>query len=472
MTPGECNRQRGFLLISLLLTTFLIIAIGLVASQMVVVNYRVASSQFMRTNAQFVADAGVDYAIDQINEDATWTSTNGEVEVMNENDTRTTFEAAISNGTDEFHKVLTVTGRTYKPAGSTTPHTVRSFEVILLGIGGVGFENASVVTGVGGLIMDGNAEIHGGQVYVNGRIIMNSNAKIGQSDEPGSIKVAHQSCPVPADASYPQVCNPSEHPSMPPPILVKSNAKIYGDVQTINPSAVEEDKEDSIVDDVLGDGDPAPVALPGYGRQAQQDAVAETITGSEASDCSGSGDITWPANLKIIGDVVLESKCNVTVEGNVWITGTLEVKSNSDMRVRDGLAEAPVIMVDGENGIVLDSNVDLTENNNDKGFQFITYWSDAICSPDCDDVTGSALYDSQGKTTILVKSNVEAKYAQFNARWSQAVIDSNGAIGAVAGQTVFLKSNATITFNVSVSESGGDPPISAWVVESYKRVYE
>lgn len=462
------SSERGFLLVSLLITTFIIVAIGLVTSQLVIANYSVASSQFSRTNAQFAADAGVDYAIDKINENGSWSGTSGEVTVMTENDTKTTFTASVGDGEDEFHKILTVTGRTYQPADSSTPETERSFEVVLLGIGGVSFGDASVVTGVGGLTMLGNSEILGGQVYVNGRISMRGNSQIGQTDEPVEVKVAHQSCPVPPDETYPRVCD-SGDTNQPEPIDIRNNAEIYGEVQATNQT-----DGSSMSNPGLVAGSPSPVALPSYDRQAQQGAVVETMSASEAEQCNSNDVTVWPANLKIVGDVeVPSSGCDeVVVEGDVWIDGDLEIDGNSEIYVKDNLTEAPVVMVDGAGGIRLNSNTEMLENNNDIGFRFITYWSEAGCSPDCEDgVTGSALRNSQDQTTIYIESNVEARYVQFNALWSQVEIESNGEIGALSGQTVKLNSNATITFEVSVSETDGGAAVTAWVAESYKRVY-
>lgn len=461
------KESNGFLLVSLLLTVFLVVTIGLIASQLVIANYRVAAVQFNATNAQFAADAGADYALDTLNEDHGWNGTAGELEIMNQNNTKVTFAATVSAGEDEFQKAITVTGRIYQPADAAQPKAERSYEIIASAVTSVGYGDASVVSGVGGLRMDGNSEILGGEVYVNGRIRMNGNSKIGQSDESASVKVAHQSCPVPPDSTYPRVCESSDA-DQPEPIDIRNNARIYGEVQATNQT-----DGSSMQNPGLVAGSPPPVDLPTYDRQAQKDAVTTTWSAAEA-ECGSQSEKSWPANLKIEGDVEISNNCDVAIPGDVWITGDLKMDSNSELQVADGVAEAPAIMIDGENGLHADNNVQFQENNNNVGLRILTYWSAASCTPECDDddVTGPELYNGQEKTTILLESNLRARYTQFYARWSQLELRSNGEVGALAAQTIHLRSNASVTFDVSVSGSGGGPSIAAWIVESYKRVYQ
>jgi hypothetical protein len=99
----------------------------------------------------------------------------------------------------------------------------------------------------------------------------------------------------------------------------------------------------------------------------------------------------------------------------------------------------------------------------------LTFWSAASCSPDCTSVTGSDLFTSQGTQTINLANNGAAPASVLYAYWSKVTVSNNGAIGAVAGQTVVLSNNAVINFSSSVP--GSDNRITTWVKRGYMRVY-
>jgi hypothetical protein len=208
-----------------------------------------------------------------------------------------------------------------------------------------------------------------------------------------------------------------------------------------------------------------PQALPTYDRAAQKTAVAVTQTPSQATCTSNNQSITWPANLKITGDVNLSNGCKVTVSGNVWITGNLSLGNSSQLIVPNSLGTTqPVIMVDGSNGFDLSNNAALVSNSNNTGFEVITYWSSASCSPDCSSVTGPDLNSSRSVETISMNNNATAPNSILYAYWSQVTINNSGQIGALIGQTVKLTNNGTITFGGSVSTGS-----TTWVVKGYRR---
>jgi hypothetical protein len=79
------------------------------------------------------------------------------------------------------------------------------------------------------------------------------------------------------------------------------------------------------------------------------------------------------------------------------------------------------------------------------------------------------LYASQGTQTINLANNGAAPASILYAYWSKVTVSNNGAIGAVAGQTVQLGNNAVINFTSSVP--GSDNRITTWVKRGYMRVY-
>jgi hypothetical protein len=204
--------------------------------------------------------------------------------------------------------------------------------------------------------------------------------------------------------------------------------------------------------------------LPTHDRAAQKAAVASTISGSSAG-CSG-GTRNWPANLKITGDVNITNSCKVTVNGNVWITGKLEIKNSSEMIVANSLGTTrPVVMIDGQD-VKFSNSALLRSNSSSTGFQVINYWSSSSCSPDCANVTGTDLYNSQDDLTIELDNSASGPNTIFYSRWTKVLVKNSGQIGALVGQTVELSNSGTITFGTSTGTG-----TTFWVIDGYQRVY-
>lgn len=429
-------------------------AIGIISLQLITSNLRSARADRFLVNAQFAADAGLDDAVRQLNANHSWTGTGTEQTLYSTSTFRTTYSTIVTDGADYTQKFISVTANAFAPASSTTPQYTRKYTVEMRGITSGDY---SVVSGVGGLVMSNSAKIVGGNVYVNGRISMSNSAQIGLTTSPVDVKAAHQSCPIPADATYPRVCNSGENGQ---PISMSVNARIYGEVQATNQVS-----GTNMLNPGLVSGNPAPIALPDYDRAAQIAAVTSTLNGD--FNCS-SGSIVWPADYKINGNVTVSNSCQVTVNGNVWVTGSLSMSNSARLVVANSLGTTrPVIMVDGS-GATFSNNTALQSNSQNTGFRIITFRSAAACSPDCTTVTGADLFTSSSLTTITLSNSSTAPNTEFFARWSQIDVSNGGSIGALVAQTILLSNSGAVTFGATVQGVGG---VSAWVVKSYKRTF-
>ncbi|HEX9679564.1 MAG TPA: hypothetical protein VGA08_03015 [Candidatus Saccharimonadales bacterium] len=457
------STERGFILpifvITMVLVSLMIVAINSGA----VLNYRTARQSQYDVSAQLAADSGLDRALVELTNDSNWPGSGSEVEVVNTDDIRTTFETVVSDGATASQKTIAVTARTYSPSTESSPDIVRRFEIDVEAITS-GTGPASVVSGVGGLVLNNNAKISGGDVLVNGKVTINNNAQIGLSTNPVNVRVAHQSCPNPPNGTYPQVCASGENGQ---PISIGNNGKIYGDVRATNQTDGAEMFNPGLIPNQTFD----PVDLPDYDRDAQKAAVATTQSPATAT-CSNNETKTWPANLKITGNVTFANNCTINVSGDVWITGNLNTGNNSRLVISSSLGTTtPTIMIDGSSGFSFGNNGQIIPNSSGTGAQVITYWSaDTSCSPDCTDVTGSSLAASQSTTTINLSNNGSAQNSIFYARWSRVVVSNNGGLGAVAGQTVQLGNNAVISFTAAIP--GSDNLITTWVKRGFMRVYQ
>jgi hypothetical protein len=316
----------------------------------------------------------------------------------------------------------------------------------------------SVVSGAGGLKMKNSAKILGGDVKINGEVFMENTSQIGLSTGPVNLEVAQQNCPEPANATYPRLCNLGESGQA---IEMHNTSRIYGDVKANN-------QTNSYPTRMTNPGLTASSGvtiqpLPPYDRDAQKAAVASTQTGA-AAECS-SGSKTWPANLKITGDVTVSNTCKVTVSGDVWITGKLTVQNSAQLIVADSVGSTkPNIMVD-DHLAKFQNSARLQSNASNTGFQIINYWSTASCSPDCADVTGIDLYNSRNQATVELSNSASGPNTVFYARWSRVLMSNSGQLGAIVGQTVELTNTATITFGTSSGVGG----TTYWVVDGYRR---
>lgn len=451
----QTSKETGFILLTLLITTTFIMMIGVVTLQLISSNLSKAKNEQYLVSAQLAADAGLDDAVRQLNNDFSWAGTGSEQTLYDSGNThRTTYQTWVNAGSDDLQKFISVTAKTYAPASSTNAKFTRNFTVEMRGVTA---GNYSVVTGVGGLVMSNSSKIVGGNVYVNGSITMSNSAQIGLTTNPVNVKAAHQNCPVPAGATYPQVCGASENGQ---PINFSNTAKIYGEVQATNQT----DGSSMSLPGLVA-GSPPPAALPSHDRTAQVGNVVSTYTGNFTCN---SGSHSWPANYKINGDVTIKNTCEVTVNGDVWITGKLTMENSGKLIVSNTVgATQPVIMVDGQN-VVLKNSAVLQSNSQSTGFRVITYWSKAGCSPGCANVTGASLYDSRDETTIELDNSASGPNTEFYARWTQITIANSGNIGALVGQTIQLKNSGAITFGTSINGVGG---IEAYVIKSYKRTF-
>ncbi len=473
------GEQNGFIMPVLLFTITLIVTMMAFVASLSLTTYNLATREAYKVNAQLAADAGLDVGIHEFNLDNAWVGTNSsdpnwsgvgdEINLLNTSNLRTTYETEILPGASEDRRIIAVVARSYSPATSTTPKITRRYEIDLQSVT-AGYGPSSVVSGVGGLVLNNNAKITGGDVVVNGTIALGNNAQIGLSststENAVNVRVSHINCPNPPDSTYPRICGWGENGE---PISVGNNSKIYADVRATNQTNGASMFNPGLIPDQTF----PPIILPDYDRQAHKDAVAAERAPSHTDiSCGSNGTKTWPGNVKITGNVNLGNNCTVTLSGNVWITGNLAFGNNAKMKIPNSAGTSPpVIMVDGSNGVSFGNNSAIQANNVNTGAYVIAYWSaDSSCSPECVNVTGVNLANSQNVVKINLSNNGSAPGSILYARWSRVRISNNGAVGALAGQSIELGNNAVVNFTSSLPDS--DNMVVTWVKRGYMRVFE
>lgn len=454
------QKQSGFIMPFLMFSVVFILSLAALVASLSLNTFNLASRETYRVNAQLAADAGLDAALRNLNTTPTYTGSGGEVTLLDVDNMKTTYLTTVTDGATSDRKVLAVTAKTYFPSSSATPKITRKYEVDLQNVT-PSTGPTSVVSGVGGLIMNGNSKITGGDVVVNGKITMSNGSQIGTQTNAVNVRVAHQSCPQPATAAYPQVCTAAAGQS----IVVGNTARIYADVRATNQT----NGANMFNPGLIPNQTFSPVPIPLYDRNSHPVAVTKNATDIDMI-CPNNGNITWPTNVKIIGDVTLGNNCTVTVPGNVWVTGNLNTGPGGIIKVSDTLGTTkPVIMIDGIGGFVFGNNGLLKQNSSNTGFDVRTFYSTAACSPTCANVTGTDLANSQNIVTIDLANNGNAPGTVFISEWTRVRVSNNGALGAIAGQSIELGNNAVINFSASVP--GSNNLTATYVKRGYMRVF-
>lgn len=444
-----------------ILPVFVFVMVFITVAALAIANFAInhftrVTQRIAETNATLTAEAGIEETVAELNDNDTFLGFTTPQEFFdNQEQGRGTYETTVLDTSLDNEKEIVSTAKIYLPHEGTDPVEVHRVKVIVKGeITG----RFSVQSGVGGLEMSNSATVANGDVYVNGGISMQNTAEIGTESDPTNVWAAHFTCPDPADSTYPQQCGSDEGE----PITIQNRAHIYGEVRATNQT-----NGDGMSHPGLVSGSSADFReLPGHDRTAQQDAVEVTRSNDDAS-CSGSESKTWAANTHITGgQVTANNSCTITVAGDVWIDGSLEMNNISQLIVDDSVStDRPVIMIDGQNGFKIQNNTEIITNSDGTGLNIITYWSDADCSPDCDDVTGVDLANSQGQTTIDINNSTIASDSVFYARWSAVRLQNSGTVGALIGQTVKLQNTGNIVFNAE--DVIGD---RTWVIKTYQKL--
>jgi hypothetical protein len=449
--------QGGYVLLLVLVTCIaLFISLGGILN-LSLVNLSSAKRSMFDSGAQNVAETGVDVAMYQLNAtNGAYTGTTscpvsgtaGAVQAFSDTvKGKGTYQTCVTAGSIAHEYIIYAVGKVYKTASSSNPVATRKIKVVVEGT--ATSTTYDVQTGPGGLIMSNSASVMGTNVSIGGFITMSNTAKIGSTTQPVSaLSVANDRCPTGSSpgATYPQVCATGVDPN---PITINNTAHIYGNVTANNQT---NHYASAITNSgVVSESGATPPTLPGYDRPSQVSAVTNNLTGAAAS-CSGNGTtVTWPANVKITGDVTASNSCHILVSGNAWVTGNVNLSNSTDIKPAAATASAPAIMVDGSSGLITSNTASIGSNASGVGLEFITFYSTNSCTTAttvaayCDTLTGNSLYNSQGIQTISLGNQGSAPGAILFAKYTEAILSNGGAIGAVEAQTLNLSNSTTIT---------------------------
>ena len=271
------KQDDGFIVATILITVFMVVLMAIAILSLSVANNQNAAREQYRINAQFAADAGLDIGIQSLNSDSDWAGAT-ETVLYQDSKMKSTYTTTIVNGATDSKKTIKTTARVYVPATASAATVTRIYELDVEAVtSGIGL--TSVVSGVGGLTLNNNAKITGGDVVVNGTVSVGNNAQIGLSttnnvtnpEKVINVRVAHTNCPVPATSAYPRTCGTNENGE---PITIIGNGVIYADVRATNQTIGTQMLNPGLVPNQTI----APYTMPTYDRNQQKSNVTDTKT--------------------------------------------------------------------------------------------------------------------------------------------------------------------------------------------------
>lgn len=453
---------KGVILPTVLIITTVLMGIGFVLLSAITGQYVLAKDDVFTANALQVAEAGIEQSVDQLNQNNNFGGYPTSQTLFN-NTTQGygVFTTTIANSVDDSSaKIITSTGTVYHYGQTANPVSTRKVRVTVVGTQSPGY---SVMTGPGGLVLTGSASITNSQVYVNGTISLQGSSAIGTSTLPLNVYAANYACPTTGGATWPQLCTSTQ------PISLAQSTHIYGTVCATGQTSKGPNNNIQAGNGGSGlqVGCVAPqVAMPTYDRSAQVAAVTTTASASDQNyDCTQwrSPDgfkRTWPANLKLTGNVNISSSCDLTISGNVYITGTLTIGGAAKITVANSVGTTrPVFVVDGT--INAGGSGSLIANSSGTGIQFISF-SNSTGNPAAT-LTGSNLFTSQSQTTVTVGGAANLAGFIFDSYWGTINITGSGNVGAAIGQVVKMSGSGTVTFGTQIG-SGSE----TWTISSYQ----
>jgi Tfp pilus assembly protein PilX len=144
------TNNQGMMLVSIMIITAVLVLIGFSLASFTISQYSISNKKVFTANALMVAEAGIEQAVLETNQNENFTGhTSEQVFFNNATQGRGTYTTTITNLSDTNAKQIVSTGKVYRE-NSTTVESTRIVKVTIVGTSSNGY---SVHTGPGGLIL-------------------------------------------------------------------------------------------------------------------------------------------------------------------------------------------------------------------------------------------------------------------------------------------------------------------------------
>lgn len=280
---------------------------------------------------------------------------------------------------------------------------------------------AGLVTGSGGLQL-AFSDITGRDAYVRGRLMLSSMSSINLNTY--RLDVANVGCGT--RATFPVTCSGLQ------PIGVA----FFSDAKGTPICATSAQTSTYGLTGLQAGCTPPNSTTPTFNKTSFTNTM---FSGPAGASCSFFTPLTLASNTMVNGDVTA-SFCNkLTVNGNVYIKGNLNLAGLSTLQVAEGVTVRPIIVVNRQVTINF-SNI----KANSAGVRpyIISFYSaNTTCSDSntCTSITNPEIYDSI--TTSPAAINVTSQStvnASLYAFFGTLNIDTSNVTGALAGQEIIV----------------------------------
>lgn len=165
--------QDGSVVVAIIYIMLFLTTITLSVLMLANANLQRAYSRIFVLQAQYAAESGADAAIAALNSGSSFTGTTSDVTVLTNSGYKATYATTVAAGSSGSQKIITATGKVYRPAAATTPTYTRQIRVTAA---------QSSTTSASGLMsrniidVDSSVKnIYGSDVYLNGFVHLRSN---------------------------------------------------------------------------------------------------------------------------------------------------------------------------------------------------------------------------------------------------------------------------------------------------------
>lgn len=497
--------ESGYMIILAMIVVFVLTGTGLAVAGSVASNYASTKRSTYVDSAISVAEAGITDVVSRLKDDATFTGypdTNGNRKVFFDNDEqgKAEYSATVTTQPDGQKKIVS-RGYVYAVRSETDGAKATNSKSIeaTIDVRQIATSYTTLI-GAGGLSMGFQSVLPKGNVFIRGKVSLDTTSRIGSYSTPVVMNVGNMSC---GTTNWPELCTTSEPISI--GTFMSNGGEIYGSVCATGQTAANPSSS-RIFPGATGEGlkpnctSPAG-DMPTFDKKSfVEKMTAPSIAGNSFS-CPLSGGITHtvPANTRITGDLVIGTgfhtgtgTCKIIFEGDTFIEGDIDVGAYGRLQVADSAGTVrPVIVLNGQFKVSTTPEVFLPNASDTPAYVVSFNSTNSVCSRN---ETVPSLTQRTCLTTAEAKASADLNGSVssfkcgfliggsdgrdmtgviFYSYYSTIVCDIGGVrFRAVGGQGILLGFHGNITIgNIEDSPFGQILTVPSYKITTYRQLY-
>jgi hypothetical protein len=435
--------EQGFTMTAALLAIVLFSLIGLTVAAFGANHFASSRRSLAVLNALAVAEAGADDFMFNINQDRFYAGSGGEVEFYNDSvKGRGTYETTVVTGSLSNERIVESTGRIYLPANATTATASRKVRLLVRGTQPF---NYALQAGTGPIYMYGNTGFSNARLYSNDFIRIQDNGVTIS----GEFWAANKD---PASGANNCSIRGNGNTSVGAGTVLDVRYNVINNCGMNTNGATVTENNASVVPQPLPSINRATILAGISANQACNTVASSPYEIKNAHYPNNTPDSGVDPNASCV-DFKLKKNEAYVLKGDAHIRGNVTIDGNT-IRADDSLTTDITVLIEGT--LTIKGNgATVIPNANGIAVTFVSY-----------DPT-----DSNGEKTqpnaLTIQDNSLSLNARFLALNGSLGFKGRGSIGPIAGKSMVLDANGTITF-LQPNSIPADP--DTWDVISYQQV--